>query len=139
MGHLIEPQSQAATSLNSSSSTSDEMRNFDTVAFNVMKQSNVLAQHSLAKIQSPTHTYADVTEANAFVNNDAENETSIITMQGDTKKAFQRFVRGLRTSGHEDRRDYWMPDEISKECYQCKLPFTTFRRKHHCRVCGKSS
>lgn len=33
-------------------------------------------------------------------------------------------------------RDYWMDDENCKECYDCKTVFTTWRRKHHCRICG---
>lgn len=32
---------------------------------------------------------------------------------------------------------FWMPDAKSKECYECQLKFTTFRRKHHCRLCGQ--
>lgn len=30
-----------------------------------------------------------------------------------------------------------MPDSVSKECYECCEKFTTFRRRHHCRVCGQ--
>ncbi|TPX61823.1 hypothetical protein PhCBS80983_g00797 [Powellomyces hirtus] len=29
-----------------------------------------------------------------------------------------------------------MRDDKVKECYECKQSFTTFRRKHHCRICG---
>src|SRR5258706_9750614 len=34
-------------------------------------------------------------------------------------------------------KDYWMDDELCKECYDCKSVFTAWRRKHHCRICGK--
>lgn len=34
-------------------------------------------------------------------------------------------------------RDYWMDDAKAKECYDCKSVFTTWRRKHHCRICGQ--
>ncbi|OGE58500.1 hypothetical protein PENARI_c001G09213 [Penicillium arizonense] len=34
-------------------------------------------------------------------------------------------------------RDYWMRDENAKDCFHCGDPFTTFRRKHHCRTCGQ--
>lgn len=34
-------------------------------------------------------------------------------------------------------REYWMKDESAKECFTCAKPFTTFRRKHHCRICGQ--
>lgn len=33
-------------------------------------------------------------------------------------------------------RDYWMDDESCKDCFKCKGVFTTWRRKHHCRLCG---
>ncbi|XP_053606832.1 putative 1-phosphatidylinositol 3-phosphate 5-kinase isoform X2 [Plodia interpunctella] len=32
---------------------------------------------------------------------------------------------------------YWMPDDISRECYECAARFSTLRRRHHCRVCGQ--
>lgn len=33
-------------------------------------------------------------------------------------------------------RELWMKDETAKECFYCEEPFSTFRRKHHCRICG---
>eukprot|EP00795_Rhopilema_esculentum_P013781 gene13781-4710_t len=36
-----------------------------------------------------------------------------------------------------DFKQYWMPDEHCKECYECGGKFNTFRRRHHCRVCGQ--
>ncbi|XP_077997927.1 1-phosphatidylinositol 3-phosphate 5-kinase-like [Glandiceps talaboti] len=36
-----------------------------------------------------------------------------------------------------DFKQYWMPDSNCKECYDCGDKFTTFRRRHHCRVCGQ--
>lgn len=36
-----------------------------------------------------------------------------------------------------DHRRYWMPDSTGKECYECHEKFTTFRRRHHCRLCGQ--
>ena len=35
-----------------------------------------------------------------------------------------------------DLRQYWMPDEQCHVCYECGGRFTTFRRRHHCRICG---
>lgn len=34
-------------------------------------------------------------------------------------------------------KEYWMKDETSTECFSCGRLFTTFRRKHHCRICGQ--
>ncbi|KAH8835651.1 hypothetical protein DL96DRAFT_1575071 [Flagelloscypha sp. PMI_526] len=44
-------------------------------------------------------------------------------------------IRKIRGEGLS--RDYWMDDENCKECYDCKSVFTTWRRKHHCRICGQ--
>ncbi|KAJ9599194.1 hypothetical protein L9F63_010325, partial [Diploptera punctata] len=44
---------------------------------------------------------------------------------------------GLQAYKDTDFKQYWMPDSVSKECYDCGEKFTTFRRRHHCRVCGQ--
>jgi len=33
-------------------------------------------------------------------------------------------------------KEFWMADEICKECFFCGDAFSAFRRKHHCRTCG---
>jgi len=33
-------------------------------------------------------------------------------------------------------KEFWMADEICKECFLCNDSFSAFRRKHHCRTCG---
>jgi 1-phosphatidylinositol-3-phosphate 5-kinase len=32
---------------------------------------------------------------------------------------------------------FWMPDRYCKVCYGCEEPFTMYRRRHHCRMCGQ--
>ena len=34
-------------------------------------------------------------------------------------------------------RDYWLDDASATKCRLCDRKFTTFIRKHHCRICGK--
>lgn len=43
----------------------------------------------------------------------------------------------LQDYGDTELKQYWMPDSVSKECYECSEKFTFMRRKHHCRVCGQ--
>jgi len=31
----------------------------------------------------------------------------------------------------------WMPNDSVSGCNSCRLPFSFFRRKHHCRYCGE--
>ncbi|KAI0323076.1 hypothetical protein OF83DRAFT_10696 [Amylostereum chailletii] len=56
--------------------------------------------------------------------------TTSINRTGSVSKVIRR-IRGEGLS-----RDYWMDDETCRECYDCKSVFTTWRRKHHCRICG---
>lgn len=34
-------------------------------------------------------------------------------------------------------RDFWMPDQSCRVCYECDSQFTVFNRRHHCRICGR--
>ena len=36
-----------------------------------------------------------------------------------------------------DYKQYWMPDDNCRECYDCGMKFHAFRRRHHCRICGQ--
>jgi len=51
-------------------------------------------------------------------------------------------IKGLVRTGkfksdQRSLRQHWMPDSNSLDCYDCGKAFTTFRRRHHCRVCGQ--
>lgn len=76
------------------------------------------------------------------------------TQSGDSRSSeesgFQRsltdkFSGLLKPKGNPNLKDYndsnfkqyWMPDSTGRECYQCEERFTTFRRRHHCRLCGQ--
>lgn len=47
------------------------------------------------------------------------------------------YLKDCPLNRNTDLKQYWMPDSVSKECYDCCEKFTTFRRRHHCRVCGQ--
>ncbi|KAJ3677131.1 hypothetical protein LUZ60_002855 [Juncus effusus] len=34
-------------------------------------------------------------------------------------------------------RDFWMPDQSCRVCYDCDSQFTLIHRRHHCRLCGR--
>lgn len=40
-------------------------------------------------------------------------------------------------SNGKQSKQFWMPDRYCKVCYGCEEPFTMYRRRHHCRMCGQ--
>ena len=34
-------------------------------------------------------------------------------------------------------KEFWLKDEACHNCFLCGAQFTAFRRKHHCRMCGR--
>jgi hypothetical protein len=41
------------------------------------------------------------------------------------------------TSPRKLGRENWVDDTVANECARCEKQFHTFRRRHHCRACGK--
>ncbi|KAF8305006.1 hypothetical protein DL93DRAFT_2144921 [Clavulina sp. PMI_390] len=82
----------------------------------------------------------------SFLNDEGSTSIPGFPIQDDTRSvrtsnSLKRFgsaskvIRRLRGDGLS--KDYWMDDALCKECYDCKSTFTTWRRKHHCRICGQ--
>merc|ERR1712151_296827 len=44
----------------------------------------------------------------------------------------------IHLQGAAARRESWILDDEFEQCMICRLPFSNFfRRRHHCRLCGK--
>lgn len=77
----------------------------------------------------PFHTFSD------------SNDTHLVTITRlNEKSGLGNVIRKLRTGFKKEDDDltrFWMPDNNSKECYECGFKFSTIRRRHHCRICGQ--
>ncbi|KAG0127794.1 hypothetical protein HOY82DRAFT_490098 [Tuber indicum] len=62
------------------------------------------------------------------------NSDTSITGAGNSE-AVSQALRQLRMGNLT--RDFWMKDEVCKECFLCGNTFSAWRRKHHCRLCGQ--
>ncbi|XP_070187506.1 1-phosphatidylinositol 3-phosphate 5-kinase-like isoform X2 [Littorina saxatilis] len=62
------------------------------------------------------------------------NLSSVLTRLGNI---LDRRSTTPQTYKDSDFKQYWMPDRSCKQCYDCGDKFTTFRRRHHCRICGQ--
>ncbi|KAH8371675.1 hypothetical protein KR093_008430 [Drosophila rubida] len=90
-----------------------------------------------------TITTVDESEANERVD---ELASEVNLSQGRTVSNVLKHISNIVASkNNNDLRNYketelqqlWMPDSKAKECYDCAQKFSTFRRKHHCRLCGQ--
>ena len=57
---------------------------------------------------------------------DPEESQNVAVNEADSEK-----LNGAQS------KQFWMPDKYCKVCYACEEPFTMYRRKHHCRMCGQ--
>lgn len=54
-----------------------------------------------------------------------------MSMRLDTRSTFPEFTLQARTP------TTWIPDARVQRCFGCNVEFSMFRRKHHCRSCGR--
>ena len=59
------------------------------------------------------------------------NSDTSVTGAGNSE-AVSQALRQLRMGNLT--RDFWMKDEVCKECFLCGNTFSAWRRKHHCRT-----
>ncbi|KAK6347212.1 1-phosphatidylinositol-3-phosphate 5-kinase [Orbilia brochopaga] len=120
----------------------------DSISLAPKPRSKLTAQHGLLQRGSSSSSAATGTTTTGQVNQGTaemsrsfgqdgylrNSQVSSKLFQNEAKvgAALMRLRQGKGLS-----RDFWMKDENCKECFICQRPFTTFRRKHHCRTCGQ--
>lgn len=72
-----------------------------------------------------------------------ERERRVVKSMDASKRTFSDLVGLLkswipwRSEPAHVSRDFWMPDQSCRVCYECDSQFTLFNRRHHCRLCGR--
>ena len=76
----------------------------------------------------------------SFTLNSSSSETKTINAKKKVEE-LQQFSNEIKSGSssfdRNDQKQHWMPDSLCKQCYACETPFTVFRRRHHCRLCGR--
>ncbi|XP_034653485.1 putative 1-phosphatidylinositol 3-phosphate 5-kinase [Drosophila subobscura] len=102
-----------------------------------------LRANSESRSTGNSSTTAEESEANERV--DAQPLSSEANQGRTVSNVLKHISDIVATKNNNDLRKYkdteqqrfWMPDSKAKECYDCAQKFSTFRRKHHCRLCGQ--
>ncbi|XP_040840509.1 1-phosphatidylinositol 3-phosphate 5-kinase isoform X7 [Ochotona curzoniae] len=98
----------------------------------LQRRASVLADNSLQHPQENTDTRRKAEPA--FGGHDPRTAVQLRSLSTVLKR-LKEIMEGK--SQDSDLKQYWMPDSQCKECYDCSEKFTTFRRRHHCRLCGQ--
>lgn len=102
------------------------------------------SEQSIQVIPSTIDTKSEL-EQTKEEGEDTAVEYQVDASLGRTPLNVVKRISNLLAMKDKDLNDYkntelqklWMPDSKSIDCYDCNLKFNTFRRKHHCRLCGQ--
>ena len=81
----------------------------------------------------------DIFKHSAIFNQHSNNTSQNAESQSkDTSSSIQTSKGSSKDHQHHyEEKQHWMPDKLCKQCYSCDVPFSVFRRRHHCRICGQ--
>ena len=68
-----------------------------------------------------------------LIDNSTEDDSSTNSREIDA----QDNSHNHKTNLNLNPTSFWMPDNLCKVCYSCEVPFSMYRRRHHCRLCGQ--
>ena len=68
-----------------------------------------------------------------LIDNSTEDDSSTNSREIDA----QDNSHNHQTNLNLNPTSFWMPDNLCKVCYSCEVPFSMYRRRHHCRLCGQ--
>ncbi|KAK9502569.1 hypothetical protein O3M35_011320 [Rhynocoris fuscipes] len=98
---------------------------------------NEVVKNSTASTRETLETNKEWRDTESKQKKEMDNELPINIKEGRSLPNLRHRISNLLRSGKQSElKKNWMPDSVSKECYNCGERFTTFRRRHHCRVCG---
>ncbi|KAF7509055.1 hypothetical protein GJ744_008450 [Endocarpon pusillum] len=90
---------------------------------------------NLARISSSNSTSTETSRADSKNRAQVEALDGAVDADQGVRQAPKIVINKLRSKLLS--REFWMRDENAKDCFHCGEPFSTFRRKHHCRTCGQ--
>ncbi|KAI8970115.1 hypothetical protein BDF20DRAFT_979803 [Mycotypha africana] len=102
-------------------------------------KNSIPAAHT-ATVNTPANTISLMVPLRKTTSIDSDNQSIMTTFSVSNTNSLNRLLnrlRGGRKSFDNTNKEFWMPDEQCKECNDCRLPFNLFRRRHHCRTCGR--
>ncbi|ULT83416.1 hypothetical protein L3Y34_012567 [Caenorhabditis briggsae] len=107
--------------------------------------SNFIGQIFRSDGTPQTNGVASTSEDRRNLERTESDESRSSEESGFQRSLTEKFSELLKTKKNPNLKDYndsnfkqyWMPDSTGRECYQCEERFTTFRRRHHCRLCGQ--
>ena len=98
-------------------------------------------------------SFADLSgsvQSNTFITTHTSSDEATHTSSDEDQQDYQQHQNLIQTLHHPHQpnqnatsssilidKQYWMSDATCSTCTECSLPFNVFRRRHHCRICGR--
>lgn len=83
-----------------------------------------------------TTTYYNGREQQQVITNTAVNTNVVTSITTATTTTISSQSSLSSSPSLRQSPPAWIPDEEAPRCMACTIPFTAFRRRHHCRNCG---
>ncbi|GAV30537.1 hypothetical protein PMKS-004051 [Pichia membranifaciens] len=133
--HLVSLNSYPSPSILNGADNNDDEANNSNVTENII--ANLLHSYTL-ETDNKRHPKVRDNLSRLKLQNRNESKQSFISELGSSLnlnlgKNANNQVKANTGIG----RDYWLDDASAIKCRSCDRKFTTFLRKHHCRICGK--
>ena len=104
-----------------------------------MHDKNITSNHPNSSLSQPYANHDTSTTALLLAGNTSNNNNTTNSNSNSSKPGYNQQPIMGNSNEHDfyNSRQHWMPDQLCKHCYLCDTPFTVFRRRHHCRLCGQ--
>lgn len=100
-----------------------------------LNTTNVHGVYPIIANSQSSKRLSSISSSHAMVDNESIYSEIASSFSNNFLFNFVRRENPLKSGGLG--KEYWIDDSSATKCFLCEKNFTTFRRKHHCRVCGQ--
>lgn len=133
--HLVNLNSYPSTPVITNADRNEEEANNSNVTENII--ANLLHSYTVDTDNKRHPRIRDNLPKLKLINRNESKQSFISELSSSLNLSSTKNSNSQAKSNTGIGRDYWLDDASAIKCRSCDRKFTTFLRKHHCRICGK--